>query len=317
MNYPAAPTVSVVIPCYNAAPFLRETLDSALNQTRPPMEVVLIDDGSTDDSAAIAESYGDRVRVLRQENTGESVARNRGIDEAAGDWIAFLDADDRWEPERLGVFAESVEQFPEDVVCWVNAAYRFGAEERGPDLPGRPAGLEDRRPVEFLCRGGSLPSASIVRRSALESGPGAVRFRTDVRVNEDLLFFLDLSLAGRFFRCTGPLTGWRVRPGQQSAASDYEYEAVKSRLAWVDEHPDRFAPDERAEADRCLLERLAKGHDLAFWARDLKTVRRCRTLFAERFAGAGEPPPGFRRSLLPRPAYLLKDLVDRLRPGVT
>lgn len=72
-------SVSIIIPCYNAASFLRETLDSALRQTVAAAEVILVDDGSTDDSAAIAESYGPPIRVLRQPNQGESVARNAGL----------------------------------------------------------------------------------------------------------------------------------------------------------------------------------------------------------------------------------------------
>ena len=94
-------SVTVIIPCYNGAAYLREAIDSALDQTHPPLEVIVIDDGSTDDSAAIAESYGPPVCVIRQENQGESVARNRGIDEAKGDWVAFLDADDLWKPTKL------------------------------------------------------------------------------------------------------------------------------------------------------------------------------------------------------------------------
>ena len=95
------PSVTVVIPCFNAAPFLRATLESALNQSHAPCEVLVIDDGSTDQSAAIAASYGPPVRVISQANQGESVARNRGIEEARGSWIAFLDSDDLWMPEKL------------------------------------------------------------------------------------------------------------------------------------------------------------------------------------------------------------------------
>ena len=89
-------TVSVVIPCYNAAPWLRETIESVLAQTHPVLEVIVVDDGSTDQSAEIAESFGPCVRVVRQSNQGESIARNNGIDLARGDWIAFIDADDIW-----------------------------------------------------------------------------------------------------------------------------------------------------------------------------------------------------------------------------
>lgn len=100
MNSPDA-TVSVIVPCYNGARYLRETLASALGQTRAPLEVLVVDDGSTDDSAGVAEAFGLPVRVIRQANGGESTARNRGIDEARGDWLAFLDADDVWEPHKL------------------------------------------------------------------------------------------------------------------------------------------------------------------------------------------------------------------------
>jgi len=95
--------VSVVIPCFNAAAFLRATLDSVLGQTHPRVEVIVVDDGSTDDSAAIAQSYGPPVRVFRQTNQGESVARNYGISVATGDYFLFLDADDVLAPDTMTV----------------------------------------------------------------------------------------------------------------------------------------------------------------------------------------------------------------------
>lgn len=94
-------TVSVVIPAYNAARFLRETLQSVLAQTSAPLEVLVVDDGSTDDTARIAQSFGPPVRCLNQENQGLSRARNAGIRAARGDWIALLDADDLWLPRKL------------------------------------------------------------------------------------------------------------------------------------------------------------------------------------------------------------------------
>jgi glycosyltransferase involved in cell wall biosynthesis len=104
--------VSVVIPCYNAARFLRETLASALNQTCRPLEVIVVDDGSTDDSAAIAESFGPPVRVMRQANQGESVARNVGIAAARGDYLQFLDADDLLDREAIRRKAEALRDVP-------------------------------------------------------------------------------------------------------------------------------------------------------------------------------------------------------------
>lgn len=103
-----AVSVSVITPCYNGSRFLRQTLESVLAQTRPPLEVLVVDDGSTDDSAQVAESFGPPVRVIRQSNQGESVARNRALTEARGDYAVFLDADDLLESRSLERLADSV-----------------------------------------------------------------------------------------------------------------------------------------------------------------------------------------------------------------
>jgi glycosyltransferase involved in cell wall biosynthesis len=95
------PAVSVVIPAYNVQRFIRQALDSVLAQSYQDFEVLVIDDGSTDGTAEIAAEYGEPVRVLRQENAGPSAARNHGVREARGDFVAFLDADDLWRPEKL------------------------------------------------------------------------------------------------------------------------------------------------------------------------------------------------------------------------
>ena len=93
--------VTVMIGVYNGAPYLTEAIDSVLAQTKPPLELLVVDDGSTDGSGAIAAAYGDPVRCIRQERGGMAASRNRAIREAAGDYFAFLDADDRFPPSKL------------------------------------------------------------------------------------------------------------------------------------------------------------------------------------------------------------------------
>src|SRR5258708_4350216 len=92
---------SVVIPAYNHARFLRETIESVLVQTLPPDEVIVVDDGSTDETPAILASYSSRLTVVRQDNRGFSAARNTGAARASGDVIAFLDSDALWLPTKL------------------------------------------------------------------------------------------------------------------------------------------------------------------------------------------------------------------------
>jgi glycosyltransferase involved in cell wall biosynthesis len=96
-----APLVSVIIPAYNCARFIREALDSALAQDYPALEVIVVDDGSTDDTGAILDSYGARIRLLSQPNRGCAAARNAGVAHARGKYIAFLDGDDVWRPSKI------------------------------------------------------------------------------------------------------------------------------------------------------------------------------------------------------------------------
>jgi len=100
--------ISVIIPVYNGARYLAETLDSVFAQTLAPHEVIIVDDGSTDESPDILRRYGDRLRVFRQENQGVATARNAGLTHVTGDAIAFLDQDDLWPADRNRIMAEAL-----------------------------------------------------------------------------------------------------------------------------------------------------------------------------------------------------------------
>jgi glycosyltransferase involved in cell wall biosynthesis len=105
-------TVSVIIPVYNGAAYLAEAITSALQQTYAPYEVIVVDDGSTDGSAAVAEAFVPRVRVIRQANAGCGAARNTGVRNASGSLLAFLDADDLWTPEKLAWQVAALDETP-------------------------------------------------------------------------------------------------------------------------------------------------------------------------------------------------------------
>jgi len=139
------PTVSVVVPTYNRADVLPRAMDSALGQTVADLELVVVDDGSTDDTQAIVEGYDDdRVRYVAHEtNRGANVARNTGIEAADGEYVAFLDSDDEWKPTKLerqlerledakGAESDGEEAETEDGEDWVAAYCEFETRLGGP-----------------------------------------------------------------------------------------------------------------------------------------------------------------------------------------
>ena len=243
--------VSVVIPCYNGAQFLRETLESALAQTHPPLEVIVIDDGSTDDSAVIAESFGEPIRVIRQENQGESVARNRGIDEAKGEWIAFLDADDLWDKRKLELQLMHLQECAGSIACVCNVRYFGEVNENAVAWTETQAVMGS---LEYICDFHSyLPSALIVQR---EFSP---RFPTWTRYGEDYLYSLEIALNGTVSFIDQPLTRYRIHPNSQSAHSDSVVRQDSSFAQWIELNRNRLgdvrANELRARQLRTLLRR--------------------------------------------------------------
>lgn len=112
------PEVSVIIPTYNSSHYVTEAIDSVLRQTFRDFEIIVIDDGSTDDTQSLMSRYGSPVRYIRQANGGVSHARNRGIEESRGRYVAFLDADDTWLPNKLEKQMDAISKQPYFKACY-------------------------------------------------------------------------------------------------------------------------------------------------------------------------------------------------------
>jgi glycosyltransferase involved in cell wall biosynthesis len=165
--------VSLIIPVFNGERFLREAIESALEQTRPPHEVIVVDDGSTDASAEIARSLG--VTCLQQSNQGPSAARNLGAAHSSGDYIAFLDQDDVWLPRKLAAQLEALAEEPDAAYALCYVRYLLEDEASPPDWFHR-RGAPEGEP-------GYSPCCWLLRRSAWDAvGP----MRTDRRYTQDV-----------------------------------------------------------------------------------------------------------------------------------
>lgn len=162
----ASTTVSVIIPAYQAESYVGEAIRSALDQTIVPVEVIVVDDGSTDGTAAVAEGFGGIVQVVRQANAGTAAARNHGVRLARGTHLAFLDADDIWTPTKLEV---QLQAFAADPT--LELVFGHVVQFRSPELPPRSVALPDDADVP---RVGHLAGTLLVRRETFDAiGPFA------------------------------------------------------------------------------------------------------------------------------------------------
>jgi glycosyltransferase involved in cell wall biosynthesis len=202
------PLVSVIIPAHNAAPFVAATLDSALAQTLDDLEIIVVDDGSTDGTAEVLTGYRDRIRVLHQEPSGPSSARNRGAEVARGEWLAFLDADDLWREEKL---ERQLEIAGEDIDLVHTGTEIFGdssSRDRYRSV------VTDRGCLfESLLRRNFVTTSSVILRTDRFRQLGG--FEEDLRYCEDWDLWLRFSAGGGVMvGLTEPLTLYRVHPWQ-------------------------------------------------------------------------------------------------------
>ena len=210
------PKLSVVIPNYNRATLIGETLDNVLAQTRPPDEVIVVDDGSTDNSVAIIERYGKRVTLIRQANAGPGAARNRGLAAARGELIQFMDSDDLWSLNKLAAqeraLVESAAGFAYSP--WLQARLEGGrARHADPVIQQHPL-PPSRSELAWYLRGWVIVfQCCLFRRSLLDAaGP----YREDLMPSEDSeLLFRILKGGARPVHVPEALVLYRLHGGEQ------------------------------------------------------------------------------------------------------
>jgi glycosyltransferase involved in cell wall biosynthesis len=203
------PSVTAVIPCFNAARHVGEAIDSVLRQTGANVEIVVVNDGSTDDFDTAVAPFRSRITIVSQANAGQGTARNRGIAEARTPYVAFLDADDRWRPDKTARQVAFLETHPE---CGLVHTARAIIGVNGEGVPESPLAPEPVRPargqclVELIAGNSIIVSSVMVRRSLLDEVP----FATDVSGVEDWDLWVRLAARTRFEYLDEPLTEYRV-----------------------------------------------------------------------------------------------------------
>ena len=213
MTGPSTDSVSIVIPCYNQGRFLRASIASATSQTCAPIEIIVVDDGSNDETADLARTLA--ATLIRQPNTGVSGARNAGLHAASGTFVIFLDADDELMPDAVQTGVRALTS-NEAAVCAVGRARPM--DEGGRDLsslPPRPIGPDLYR--EWLSENFVFtPGAAIFRRQSLSSMGG---FPIDVGPAADYAIYLRLARLGQVLDHGQPVVRYRNHPASMSTDS--------------------------------------------------------------------------------------------------
>jgi glycosyltransferase involved in cell wall biosynthesis len=232
---PTRPLVSVVVPCFNHGRFLAEALESLLAQTYEHIEIVVVDDGSTDDTPAVAARFALRVRYVRQENRGLAAARNAGLAASGGELLNFLDADDYHEPDAIERMVAAATADPGADVF--HGRHRCVDRDRNPLTSYPVAELSRDAFHQLLVKNRMICHSVLVRRRALV---GAGGFDEQLRALEDWDCWLRLAAGGcRFVAVAAAVAVYRRYPGTMSRGYDRMKEAygqVLRRARTV--HPD-------------------------------------------------------------------------------
>jgi glycosyltransferase involved in cell wall biosynthesis len=204
--------ISVVIPTYNRASVIGGTIDSIAHQTLCPHEIIVVDDGSTDETRAIVEQLSlkesplrGRIRYIYQENQGKSVALNRGLSQVSGDWIAYDDSDDVWLHDKLARQRVALEHFPDCGACVTNTAYGDSGittfEIAGARYAGEIGRLQDARWFVRPTHGVMMQTVVVRTDVMTRTGP----FDPRLRVGQDADFLFRLSLETPICYVNAPL----------------------------------------------------------------------------------------------------------------
>lgn len=220
-----APMISVVIPTYNRAHCLGEAIDSVLCQSFQDFELIVVDDGSIDETTTLVEKYMNKIKLLCQHNGGASVARNTGIKAAQGEWIAFLDSDDTWERDKLEIQMEDLRKNPTAIAHMMDAEIICDSDSQNSSLfelrglvyefsrrPLRERPLNDVLMAQFF-----TPTWMV--RNDLFKNSGY--FNTTLKIYEDFDFLTRVALEGPFYvNCCCGVKVRRVHDDKVHSLSD-------------------------------------------------------------------------------------------------
>ncbi len=265
--------VSVIMPCYNAAAYVAEAIDDVLNQTHREIQLIVVDDGSTDASAEIISGFGPRVTLIRRPNGGVSAARNMGLAQAQGTYVAFLDADDRWDRTFIETMVGALHNSDADLAYCGWARFWGDLSTARPFVP-RDIEAQGQDKLSLMLEGCPFPIHSVlVRRTLIEQAGG---FNRRFPPAEDYELWLRLAVHHRFRRVPKVMAYYRRHPHQQTAnhfhLTKMRWRVLRHFAETHFQHLQHIAPERIEDLVNGVFRR--EGY-AAYWRGDLQTARRC------------------------------------------
>jgi glycosyltransferase involved in cell wall biosynthesis len=305
--------ISVIMPCYNAEGHVARGVSSVLGQTYRDVELVVVNDGSTDRTADILSTIDDpRLKVISQPNRGVSAARNRGLEEITGVFVAFLDADDTWRPDCLELLHRALEKAPEAVLAycgWQNVGLTGGRGE-----PYIPPDYQAEGKLEHLLR--SCPWPIHAALTCTEAIHDAGRFDEHYSHAEDYKLWLEIVAAGKIVRVPEVLAFYYFHGGVQATGKRGKTAIDNWRVQreFIEAHPEI-----EREIGKDVVRNIVEGNLLkrgfeCFWARDLPAAHSIfRRVMKNRY-GTLKEWKYMLVALLPLPLFqMLTEVVERKR----
>ncbi len=255
--------VSVVIPAYNAAPFIERTLDSVLAQDFADLEVIVVDDGSTDGTRDIVAAMGTPVVLVHGPRRGVSRARNAGVHLARGEYVAFMDHDDLWEPGKIGRQVAALEAAPPAALAFTQARLLEGGRSTRvfPVIPDPASFLA--KAYENLVHENYIPMSSVmVRRACLPWLDGSGPFDPGLQLAEDWDLWLRIARHHAIAFIPEPLTCYVIVPGRATERiADLRLEDLAVFERQLCANPGLAA----ADAERCRATRYRLHEEAGYW----------------------------------------------------
>lgn len=205
------PKASVIIPTYNRADYICDTVRSVLEQTYRDFEVIVVDDGSTDDTLKRLEVFSNKIKIVEQPNSERAVARNHGIKISSGEYVALLDSDDLWFPDKLEKQVKILDENHTVIMCYGQSLRIDDKSNYIKSAKRQLQGFSGSVFEKFLIRNFVVSATPLARRKSIESIEG---FQTKFIPYEDWEFWARLSLQGDFHYINEPLASYRIHPQQ-------------------------------------------------------------------------------------------------------